>query len=74
MGTTNPNLAGSPVQIWTRTKTGAWHPLTTRLAAVDGTIHYFARVYAWTAYQLKFAGDSTHAAAASHGRIATIRP
>ncbi len=73
LGTTSPNLAGSLVQVWTRTKTGAWHVLTSRLAAADGTIHYFARVNGWTAYQLKFAGDSSHSAAASHGRIATSR-
>ncbi|MHB8673238.1 MAG: hypothetical protein ACYDAK_06110 [Candidatus Limnocylindrales bacterium] len=72
-GTTSPNLAGSLVQVWTRTKSGAWHVLTSRLAAADGTIHYFARVNGWTAYQLKFAGDSSHSAAASHGRIATSR-
>jgi hypothetical protein len=74
LGTTSPNLAGSIVQVWTRTKTGTWHALTSRVAAADGTIHYYARVYAWTAYQLKFAGDTAHSAAASHGRIATIRP
>ena len=74
LGTTSPNLPGSVVQVWTRTKTGAWHVLTSRLAAVDGTIHYFVRVNGWTAYQFKFAGDSTHSPAASHGRIATTRP
>ena len=52
LGTTSPNLAGSVVQVWTRTKTGAWHVLTSRLAATDGTIHYFAHVNGWTAYQL----------------------
>ena len=74
LGTTSPNLSGSVVQIWTRTKTGAWHLLTSRRAARDGTIHYFAHVSRWTAYQLKFVGDSTHSPAVSHGRIATIRP
>lgn len=74
LGTTSPNLAGSIVQVWTRTKTGAWHVLTARVVAADGTIHYFAHVSGWTAYQLRFAGDSTHSAAVSHGRIATARP
>ena len=74
LGTTSPNLGGSVVQVWTRTKTGAWHVLTSRVAAADGTVHYFARINAWTAYQFKFPGDSTHSAAASHGRIATSRP
>jgi hypothetical protein len=73
LGRTSPNLAGSVVQIWTRTKTGAWHVLTSRVAATDGTIHYFAHVSGWTAYQLRFAGDSSHSPAASHGRIATSR-
>jgi hypothetical protein len=74
LGRTSPSLAGSVVQIWTRTKTGAWHVLTARVAATDGTIHYFAHVSGWTAYQLRFAGDSTHSPAMSHGRIATTRP
>ena len=74
LGRTNPSLVGSVVQIWTRTKTGAWHVLTSRVAAPDGTIHYVARVTGWTAYQLRFPGDSTHSPAASHGRIATSRP
>jgi hypothetical protein len=74
LGRTSPSLAGSVVQIWTRTKTGAWHVLTARVAATDGTIHYFAHVSGWTAYQLRFTGDSTHSPAVSHGRIATTRP
>jgi hypothetical protein len=74
LGRTSPSLAGSVVQIWTRTKTGAWHVLTARVAATDGTIHYFAHISRWTAYQFRFAGDSTHSPAMSHGRIATTRP
>jgi hypothetical protein len=74
LGTTSPNLPGSVIQIWTRTKSGAWHVLTSRLVAAGGTIHYFAHVNGWTAYQFKFAGDSTYSPAASHGRIATTRP
>jgi hypothetical protein len=73
LGRTSPNLAGSIVEIWVRSKTGDWHRLTSRLVATDGTVHYFARVNGWTAYWLKFAGDSTHAPAASHGRIATSK-
>jgi hypothetical protein len=72
-GKTSPNLAGSIVQIWTRTKTGAWRAVTSRLVAADGTLHYFAHVNGWTAYQLRFAGGSSHSPAASHGRIATSR-
>ena len=74
LGTTSPNLAGSIVQIWTRAKTGVWHVLTARVVATDGTIHYYAHVNGWTAYQFRFAGDSTHSLAVSHGRIATSRP
>jgi hypothetical protein len=68
---TNPNLAGSLVQIWVESKTSGWHPLTLRMVATDGTVHYFARVNGWTAYWVKFAGDTTHTPAVSHGRIAT---
>ena len=68
---TSPNLAGSLVQIWVESKTVGWHSLTLRRVASDGTVHYFARVNGWTAYWVKFPGNSTYAAAASHGRIAT---
>ena len=74
LGTTNPNLSGAIVQVWTRSKTGAWRLLTSRVVAADGTIpHLFARINVWTAYQLRFAGDAVHSPAASHGRIATAR-
>lgn len=73
LGTTSPNLSGATVQVWTRTKTGAWRLLTSRVAAADGTVHLFARIDAWTAYQLRFVGDIVHSPAASHGRIATAR-
>ena len=73
LGRTSPNLAGSVVEIWVRSKAGDWHRLTSRLVAADGTVHYFARVNGWTAYWLKFAGDTTHAPATSHGRITTSR-
>jgi hypothetical protein len=68
---TSPNLAGSVVQIWVESKTSGWHVLTLRAVAADGTVHYFARVNGWTAYWIKFAGNSTYAPAASHGRVAT---
>jgi len=68
---TSPNLAGSVVQIWVESKTSGWHVLTLRLVAADGTVHYYARVNDWTAYWIKFAGNSTYAPAASHGRVAT---
>ena len=73
LGRTSPNLAGSIVQVWVRSKTGEWHRITSRLVAADGTVHYFARVSAWTGYWLRFAGNDTDAPAASHGRIATVR-
>ena len=68
---TNPNLAGSLVQIWVKSKATGWHPLTLRMVAADGTVHYFARVNGWTAYWVKYSGDTTRASASSHGRIAT---
>jgi len=71
LGLTNPSLAGSVVQIWVKSKTVGWHRLTSRIVASDGTVHYYARVNGWTAYWIKFAGNSTYAAASSHGRIAT---
>ena len=61
---TSPNLAGSVVQIWVESKTSGWHVLTSRAVAADGTVHYYARVNGWTAYWIKFAGNSTYAPAA----------
>jgi len=68
---TSPNLSGSSMQIWTKTKTTDWRLTTSRTVESNGTVHYFARVNGWTAYQARFAGDATHAPAGSHGRIAT---
>jgi hypothetical protein len=61
------HLAGRPVEIWTRSKTGSWVKTTTRLVAADGTVHYYARIFRWTAFQAKLGGGG------SHGRIATVR-
>lgn len=73
LGSIGPNLPGVTVQVWTRTKTGDWRLLTSRVAAADGTVHLFARITTWTAYQFRYAGDALHSSAASHGRIATAR-
>ncbi len=73
LGRTSPRLAGAHVEVWVRSRTGTWHRLTARIVAADGTVHYYARVGAWTAFQFRFAGDATHAPASSHGRIATSR-
>ena len=64
---TDPALVGKTIEIWRRQKTGAWVLVTKRLVAADGTVHYYARVSAWTAFLGKLDGAS------SHGRIATIR-
>jgi hypothetical protein len=63
----DPALAGKTMEIWRRQRTGAWVLVTTRLVAADGTVHYYARVSAWTAFWAKLDG------ATSHGRIATVR-
>jgi hypothetical protein len=68
---TSPYLAGAHLQIWGKSKTGAWHLLTTRIVAANGTVHYYARVTSWTAYRARFLGDASHAAAWGPGRIAT---
>ncbi len=70
---TNPNLAGKHVQIWTRSESGSWVLTTTRTVAGDGTLHYYARVAAWTAFLGKWAGDTSYVTAGSHGRIATVK-
>jgi predicted outer membrane repeat protein len=63
----DPTLAGQTVELWTRTKTGAWLLTTSRLVATDGTVHYYRRINAWTGFWAKLAGG------ASHGRIGTVR-
>ena len=68
---TSPNLSGSTVQVWVKSKTVGWHALTTRLVASDGTVHYYAKVNGWTGYWFKFAGNATYSPATSHGRVAT---
>lgn len=67
---TEPALAGRVLEIWTRSATSTWQRLTSRSVAADGSVHYFARVTAWTAFQARFAGDDANAAAAAHGRVA----
>jgi hypothetical protein len=63
----DPALSGRTVQIWKRQKHGDWVLATTRLVAADGTVHYYARIHAWTGLWAKLDG------LASHGRIATAR-
>lgn len=63
----DPSFAGRTVQIWRRSRTGAWTLVTSRLVAADGTVHYFVRIGAWTGVWAKLDGG------ASHGRIATVR-
>ena len=67
---TDPSLAGKVLQVWTRSVSGDWRQVTSRTVASDGTMRYFARVAAWTAFQARFAGDDTATAAVAHGRIA----
>ena len=67
---TDPNLAGKSLQIWTRTKTGTWKLTATRAVASDGTLHYYAKISAWTGFLAKWPGDSTFVASSSPGRSA----
>jgi predicted secreted protein len=67
-----PALAGRMLEIWTRTRAGAWTEATSRTVAADGTMRYVTRITAWTAFQARYAGDDTTATSASHGRIATV--
>lgn len=66
---TEPALAGRLLEIWTRSATSSWQRTTSRTVAADGSVHYFARVTAWTAFQARFAGDDANAAAVAHGRV-----
>jgi pimeloyl-ACP methyl ester carboxylesterase len=67
-------VAGAKVEIWTRSKTGSYHLLTTRVADSTGAVRYYAPpVNAWTAYQGRFAGSLTYGPSVSPGRVADIR-
>ena len=61
------SLVGQAVEIWTRTKSGAWVKTTSRLVAADGTVHYYRKISTWTGFWAKLADG------ASHGRIGTVR-
>ena len=73
LGMTSPNLSGQSVEIWIKRRSADWTRLTSRTVESDGTVHYFARVNGWRAYQLRFAGTASLSSAVSHGRIATSR-
>ena len=74
LATTDPRLAGQAVQIWTRTRAGAWEAATTRTVAADGTVRFSTRVLAWTGIEARFTGNADFAAASAHGRSATVSP
>jgi predicted secreted protein len=74
LATTDPRLAGQAVQIWTRTRAGAWEAATTRSVATDGTVRFSVRVLAWIGIQARFGGNADFAAASAHGRSATVSP
>ena len=63
----DPSYAGRTVQIWGRSRTGDWTPVTSRLVAMDGTVHYFVRIGTWAAFLAKLD------AGAGHGTIGTVR-
>ena len=67
-------LEGARVEIWTRSKTGSYRFLTTRVADSSGVVRYYAPpVKAWTAYQARFAGSLDYGPSVSPGRVADIR-
>jgi len=65
-----PNLAGTPVEVWTNTN-GTWTKATSRSFAADGTLHYSVRVTGRIGFQARIPGTPGGAA---HGRSATTWP
>lgn len=57
---------GDIIQIWTKTKTGAWKATTSRYVSADGYAYYFTKTNGWLAYRGYFAGNDTSAAAWSN--------
>jgi hypothetical protein len=72
--TTSPALAGAHVQIWARTKTGAYVFVSSRVADPHGIVRYYTPpVTTWTAYQAKYLGDYVNGPGVSSGRVVTPR-
>jgi hypothetical protein len=72
--TSTAALAGARIEIWTRTKTGAYRYLTSRTADSSGAVRFYAPpVTAWTAYQARFPGNLANGPAVSPGRVAEPR-
>jgi hypothetical protein len=72
--TTAHALAGVRLEIWTRSRTGAYRRLTSRTADASGVVRYVTSpVTAWTAFQARYAGDFVHGPGASAGRVVTVR-
>jgi hypothetical protein len=66
-------VAGAKVEIWTRSKTGSYRLLTTRVADSSGVVRYYAPpVKEWTAYQARFAGSLSYGPSVSPGRVAEV--
>jgi predicted secreted protein len=68
---TQPSLAGLPLQVWRRVGKGAWTLAATRTVAADGSIHFYAKVTAATAFQARWPGDATYPASSAPGRRAS---
>ncbi len=63
----DPSYAGRHLAIYTETKGGTWTYVTGRVVAADGTVHYYAKIDAWTGFWAK------RGTAATHGWVATVR-
>jgi hypothetical protein len=72
--TLSPALAGAHLEIWTRTQSGTYRRLTSRVADSHGVVRYYTgAVTAWTALQARFGGDGADLPAVSAARVVTIR-
>ncbi|HVA87971.1 MAG TPA: hypothetical protein VNF73_16820 [Candidatus Saccharimonadales bacterium] len=72
--TMSPALAGARVEIWSRTRTGTYRRLTSRLADAHGTVRYYTpAVTGWTAFQARFVGDGAYLPVVSLARVVTVR-
>ena len=72
--TTQPPKPNAAVQIWARTRTGAYQFLTSRRADSFGAVRYYVPpATAWTAYQVRYAGDYVNGPGVSPGRVVTVR-
>ena len=71
---TSEALGRAKLEVWARSRNGAYHFVTSRIADSAGVVRYYSPpITVWTAFEAKFAGDFEHGPGVSPGRVVTVR-